>query len=301
MRKLKLILSTSIAAAFALSCSTSGDGSGGGGNITEAYTLEEITDSQFTYKEAEYYYCAEGGVLETEDDTYSNIMKYSIDNKILTVGDVYYWPYDTLNFKGTSDALIGTWTRTKNKAASCELETSGRYVGDEEYFYWDCKYGWNITKAVFTDKTVKFTVDYCATDEIVDGTVWPQGEAGWKMRVVSCDTYEVYKNSTKVTIKETAMDTRFSYNGNTCSMSWAAPSKSKRESACKEAWDKHKDDEYWDDYYYDILRSNRYDFWDCLEKKMPAGFFTDDDGDSDDYEKNLPIMKAKKLDWFKKY
>jgi len=304
MNKLKFILAASLAAALTLSCSSGDDegGGGGGGSTTETFTLKNVKDDQFTYVEAwEDDDCTEGGVLKIEKDTYENTVNYSIKNNIMTWDR---WS-DTLNFKGTSNELIGTWTRAKNRNASCELHKrtycpDGEYYDDmlndyvcknnntQEYQRYSCKEDWNLTEAVFTQTTVKITYEYCVTDRMADWEPWREGEPGWKSKPISCDTYEVSKGSEKVTIKQNRNGIEVSSKGETCKRS--KPSESQMRAACQKAWNEHKDEEYWDEYYYEILYSA---FEDCLLKSMPKGFYVVDD--DDDYGKVAakPVAKAK--------
>jgi len=313
MNKLKIILTASIAAVLTLtlSCSNGGDeeSSGNSGPNTKVYTLKNKTATQFTYVEVYTdYECREGGVLKTEEDTDEETINYSIKNNIMTWQN--RWSHsddDTLHLKGTSNELTGTWTRTKNKAASCKLQTES-YCNDwdydddvcvsyEEEIYYSCKEDYDITEAVFTDKTVKITRDVCGTDYMQVGEDWRGGDAGWKRRPINCDTYEVYKGSEKVTVKENRNSIEVSYNGKSCKMS--EYSKSQRESACKEAWKKHQGEDDWDDYYYDILRETRKSFYDCLQNSMPKGFYNDDDDEDNGSEEvvakpaSAKIFKAK--------
>jgi len=297
MNNLKFILTASIVAALTLSCSDEIDSSGGGSN-TEFYTLKSKTADQFTYVEVyQDEDCEDGGILKIEEDTDEYTINYSIKNNIMTWEDEY--AEDSLNFKGTSNELIGTWTRTKNKNASCEEKSYKDCVEYdyetyqckkyEEEKYFSCKQGWNITKAVFTERNVSITTDYCTTDRMIEGQAWSGGDDGWRMRSISCDTYEIYKGTDKVTVKENRNNVEVSYKGKTCKMS--EPTKAQKEAACKEAWNKyHQTEEYWDDYYYDILRKG---FYDCLKKDMPKGFWVDDDDNSQEkvMQKFMPLSQ----------
>jgi len=308
MNKLKTILAASLAATLTLSCSSGGDDSSGGGSglITETFTLNDVKDDQFTYvEEYEYEDCTEGGVLKTEKDTYENTVNYSIKNNIMTWKE--RWSDDTLNFKGTSNNLIGTWTRTKNRNVSCELRKRQYCPDGEEYNHeldeyvcknnntleysrYSCKEGWDFTEAVFTQTTVKITRDYCVTDRMApDGEPWWRGDNGWKLRPINCDTYEVYKGTEKVTIKAGRNSTELSSKGKICKMS--EPSKSQKEAACREAWNKYQNERYWDEYYEDILYKG---FYDCLKNSMPKGFWVDEeDENSSGKVAAKPAAKAK--------
>jgi len=304
MNKLKFILTASIAAVLALSCSDGGDegSSGGSTPITESFTLKNVTADQFTYEEVDVYdSCEEGGVLETRKDSWENTVNYSIKNNIMTWSNRR--AEDTINFKGTSSELIGTWTRTKDKNASCGPRTE-IYCTDgghwdyeidewvceryEEETWNECKEDYDITKAVFTQTTVKITRDYCYTDRMTEGEPWWRGDNGWKTRPVNCNAYEVYKGSEIVTIKEDRNSAEASSKGKKCK---SEASKKQKENACKEAWDKyHLTENYWDDYYWGILYK---DFYDCLANSMPKGFWVDKDEDSYGKAAGKPLAKAK--------
>jgi len=292
MYKLKITLAAAtLAATLTLSCgggneddNPGGGGSGGGTAITETYKLKSITDDKFTYIE-EYTddRCREGGILEIENRTWDNTVNYSIANNILTIG--YEYSRDTLNFKGTSNELIGTWTRTRNKAASCELRTY--YDGDG----YECKEDYDLVKAVFTATTVKITHDYCPTDDITE----KPNKNGWKNKVTNCLTYEISKDLDKITVKLIMTDSErgmeVSYKGKSCKRKWTEPSESQRKSACEKAWKEHKDDPYWEDYYDDIL----YDyskFEECIKKLLPEELVGGDDGDGENT--NSPSKLAAK-------
>jgi hypothetical protein len=254
------------------SSNSNGGDESGGFVSTEVYTLVNKTADQFTYMEVyEDEYC-EGGVLKNEKDSSSNIINYSINNKIMTWKGRWH---DTLNFKGTSNEFIGTWTRTKNKAASCGI--------DEEYDDYYCKRGYDIIKAVFTETNVSITRDICYTDQLEDVE---EEINGWKTKV-DCNTVEIYKGTDKATMKITNNEEiSYSYKGESCTIE-----KSKKEAACKKAWDKyHLTDDYLED-YYDILYK---DFDDCLKRILPAELMEEMEND-DDYGKVAakPLAKAK--------
>ncbi|MDR2594043.1 MAG: hypothetical protein LBC87_04655 [Fibromonadaceae bacterium] len=238
------------------SISNSGDGSGSF-IITRIYDLLNKTDKKFTYliKSVEEY-CADGGVFKSEEDNWDHIINYSINNKTMTWKSEYsHSDQDTINFKGTSNELIGTWTRTKNKAISCKI--------NDDDDWWDCKHDWDVTKVVFTEANVEITYDICYTDEeIIDGK--DEGY-GWKWRIIDCNNAEVYKGTEKIAMKVTINDLTYSYNGNSCTTTFE-PSESEKEAACREAWNEHQNEEYWSDYYYDILDK---DFYDCMKRLVP--------------------------------
>jgi len=260
MNKLKIILAASIAAAaLTLSCS---DDSGGGGpsggpvSKTETYTLED-NGTNFTFEEVyKRESCEEGGVLQTEDHKHTNTVPYTIKDNILTCVSGNS-DDDTLQFKGNSTTLIGTWTRTKDKAKSCKIDEEYK----DEYY---CKNGWNITKAVITSTSIAFTTDYCWTDENVDGYV---DSEGWKTKVIDCNTIEYSKGSDKVTYRRTETSRQTTYNGKTCT--WNEPSKATKEAACRKAATEHPNTSYLDNYYDDII-------WEAYDKcerdlKLPWG------------------------------
>ncbi|GBU26220.1 hypothetical protein R83H12_02914 [Fibrobacteria bacterium R8-3-H12] len=296
----KIILMAAIAAALTLSCNlpkdeeddgeTNGgvDGSSGsnnkgsssskGGGTTETHDLVDLDDDYFSYLvKGTNDQCEEGGVLESIEWSYENTVYYSIDNNILTLKDNYS-DEDTLLFKGTSNDLIGTWTRTKDKAASCKEKTqrwcreydyeTNQCLDYEEETYYSCKENYDITKAVIAETTVQVTRDECRTDEIVNGSSFEGTD--WKEKAIDCNTVEIYKGSEKITWRETRTSEEISYKGKSCKYS---PSKSQKEAACREAWNKyHQTEEYWEDYYWDILYE---DYSDCLKRILPAEFFDD--------------------------
>jgi len=278
MNKLKLILAASIAAtALTLSCSDDGGGDSGGGTgpVTETYTLKNKTNEQFTYivvyKDND---CREGGILSDYIDE-KNI-KYSIDNKILTWGSAWSYDGDTIQFKGTTDELIGTWTRTK---APCDLHTYGNYS------YRECKEDYDITKAVFAEKTVEITRDECPTDELTDGGNF---EGDWKTNIKDCNTIELSKGSEKITWRRTRTSEEIGYKGKSCK--YSEPPKAQKEAACKKAWNEKTSDYYWQDAYDEILEA---DYNKCLATlNLPPELMGDDD--YDDYVKAAkPLVKAR--------
>jgi hypothetical protein len=285
MNKFKTILTAGLAAALlTLSCApaededvddnnssnnggSSGSNSGSGG---ETYNLIEQEDEFFSYfVPYEYDYCEEGGVLKTVKDSSERTQYYSIDNKVMTWGDEYDYMYgDTLIFKGSSNELKGTWTRTRNKDASCHYEAGGYEPGMV------CKYDYDITKAVFTDSKVTITRDECITDRYIEED---RGN-GWQDRVVNCSTVEIYKGSDKVTLKITKTTNEMSYNGKPpCKLT--DPTKAQKQTACKNAWDEYKDnDEYGYQYgYYTNLEALEEPYYECLVDMLPEDLL--DDGD----------------------
>jgi len=309
MNKFKFILMASIAAILTLSCSfldddskdnssnssgnksssskdrpnggdssDSNNGSNSSGGTTETYTLEKHEDLiYFRYKGGvSYESCEAGGDLV--EYPYERLVFYSIDNNILN----WTWTFsydddlivgDTLNFKGTSNNLTGTWTRTKNKNASCELN-------DEfDFPFIDCKEGYDITKAVFTNDKVTITRDECRTDDAVNGAV---DYRGWKTKVVNCNTIEYSKGSNKVTKKFTKNGEEMSYNG---SEPCKQPDKPTKQAACAAAYAKYVaeggDVDEWDSYYYYQNIGDPY--YSCLENTLPDDWWGYDEGGYCDY------------------
>jgi len=301
MNKFKTILTASLAAALlTLSCappaddegdidgdggSSSGGGGGKGNSTTGTYTLIDQDDEYFSYLEP-YESCEAGGTLS--ESSYGISIDYSINNKIMTWGDEYDIEYgDTLIFKGSSNELIGgTWTRTKNKTASCNRTRKycidGEWDDDYEnytcyeydnYISLGCKENYDITKAVFTDSKVTITRDICESEQL-DGQAWPMGNEGWKVKATNCNNLEVSKGKEKVTIKNNGNNTEVSSGGKTCKIS--EPTTTQKRAACKRSWDEYQDT----DYYEDLLDELNESFYDCLREKMPEGFWVDN-GDYD--------------------
>ncbi|MDR0515591.1 MAG: hypothetical protein LBH25_00930 [Fibromonadaceae bacterium] len=254
-----------------ISCST-GSGSNGSREYTEKFIIIESDDYSFAYADTgTANKCKEGGILEKEISGISVYeADYSISNNTLA------WEprkigRDTLNFKGTSSSLTGTWTRTKN--ASCKSS------GDDDYNE-HC----SITKAVFTEKTLTLTHSVCPTDILTNGSE----EKGWKLKVVDCNAIELSKGSDKVTGKTFKTKYGFSgemvYKGKTCKFNGriAQPSYADREKACKDAWNKVQRYEEWDNndlkwLYDESLKHNSdmasYDnYVKCLCETLPKDF-----------------------------
>jgi len=261
--------------------SSSSIGNGSNGKlVTETYDLMDMDEEQFTYKEVYTEdRCRQGGTLVTESEEYFNTINYSIANKIMTCF-MGYEDTDTLRFKGTSNALIGTWTRTKNKATSCGYE----------YEWYSCKEGYDITKAVFTQTTVAITRDECPTDREEEWT----DEYGWKSRIIDCNKMEISKGSDKITVIETRTSSEVSYKGKTCKYDELSFTPAQKQAACREAWSDYQNEVYWEDHYYDILEKD----WElCLRDVLPEELFRYDDDDY--YESSLgkvaakPVAKAK--------
>jgi len=313
MNKLKIILAASLAVTLTLSCSngteeSSGSGSSGGA-YAQVYTLKEVTPDQFTYvDESEYAYCGENGAWKTDKDSYEKTINYSITNNIMTWKEEY--GEDTLNFKGTSNELIGTWTRKKDRNASCELRTKKYCRGDEHYdpesddyvcennnyeeeSDYSCKDNWRLTEVVFTATTVKITGNYCVTDRMIEQTA----PNGWKQKPINCDTYEMSKGSDKVTVKENRKTSTYevSYKGKSCKRS--EPSDSKKAAACKKAYDEHPDDQDWREYYYQSLEK---EFDDCMKRILPAELLKEDEEDASGKIAAKSVAKAEFMPLLKK-
>ncbi|MCL1955979.1 MAG: hypothetical protein FWF63_01530 [Fibromonadales bacterium] len=308
MNKLKFILTAGIAATLTISCSTvddilngdssssskvstttpssssgrnnssssSGGSSPSGGGTTETFTLVEREDLYFKYKGGNAYESCEGGNII--EHPYEKLVFYSIKNNVLD----WTWTYDgyegleigdTLNLKGTSNNLTGTWTRTKNKDASCELNT------EFDSPFYSCKEGYDITKAVFNATNVVITRDECLTVSWVNGSVDYQG---WKTKVVDCNTLEFSKGSDKITRKLTKTGEEMIYNGSSCKD--IQPNKSQKELACATAWAQYsraiaegEDDSSLDYYYYNNISNDEY--YPCLRELLPEDWWGDEGGD----------------------
>ncbi|MDR2731852.1 MAG: hypothetical protein LBB36_01375 [Fibromonadaceae bacterium] len=234
--------------------------------------------------------CMEGGVTVNWRAYFPGEMSYSIDNNILVLQDDWWsWPNDTLNFTGTSDNLIGTWTRTKNA-------------------------GYEIVKAEFTEDTLKFTYDYCITDREVD-EAWEWN--GWKNRIINCNSFEMYKGTEKIIARAmpsnsgtlSPISVNYIYNGKSCIGNQDYDDiQYQYQKACEAAWgviqEKGLEENYWgilDNIYRDFLNK---DFYDCLKNKdFPLEAFDFDD----DYEesgalmkKSVPVSKKRNLFGFPK-
>jgi len=240
--------SSNISSSSQKTSSSSNENPSEGYSETETYNVE-YDENNFKYTEViKQDYCGEGGILETDDNSYENYINYSIEDSIM----VWEQPdYSTLDFKGTLDDIMGTWTRTIDKATSCDY--------DEEYdYYYYCNDGWNITKAVFTNETVSITRNICLTKDQYhyNGEEW-WAASDWTIKVVDCNTLEISDGSNKLTHKITKTGEEYSYKGSTCK--YNEPSKTKKEAACKEAWNSDED-------YEDILRK---DYYSCLKGLLP--------------------------------
>ena len=217
-----------LAMVFTLSCSgddgNEGDSSSSvGGNrkgsreITEVYALKAITDNSFTFTYIDTIsgtdYCGAFGVLKRKADVHDETINYSISNNILVWQGDYA---DSLHFIGTSNNLIGAWTR--------EVKKYGQFQ--------------NIAKAEFMENELRITYDYCASDRMLLRYGEDRGN-GWKIRNVNCETYEMYKGNEVITVKETSRldvisSLSITYKGKTCK----TPTISQHEQACSDAWNR---------------------------------------------------------------
>jgi hypothetical protein len=312
-----------IALAFTFNACDSGGGGGGvGGDGTggkssnsgnpgtpDSYTLVSYNSNSFTYNwDSESYRCIDlnGGTLEKETYDFTEAMGYSMyysnGNYILVLGRCNSWSSgmngimnctgfsdtDTIHFKGTSSNLIGTWTRTKDKAASCKMKTE-RYCKDydsdkceckeyKEESWMDCKEYWDYTKLVFTQNTVAITRDYCRTDGMIDEEV---RDNGWRYKITGCDTYEMSKGTEKVTVrinKGTNWESwEGTYKGKTCKLT--ETSVSQRAKACSDAWKTGVSGSELEEAYYDLLDKERFK---CLvDNNFPEESYKGG-GDADD-------------------
>jgi len=320
MNKLKFILTASIAAILTLSCgmledskddkssdssgdkvSSSSKGNGGGSSsgsttgITKTYDLVDKTSDQFTYEE-KYDICTEG---KFKPDSSEYTFNYSIKNNVLSA--YTYSEEDTLNFKGTSNKLVGTWTRTKS---SCEkvvydtycseynydacidlehicseydefddcIDYGSYYCYDEEFYYDDSnclkhdEVSYNHCKDGYDiTKAVVTEENISITRNACPNDVYVNGNDirnGWKIKVVDCNTYEISKGSDKITVKQDGEAETYTYKSKSCK--YDAPSKDEKAAACASAWDRYQDEDYmW------ILRQ---DFNDCLNDLLPEDY-----------------------------
>ena len=283
MNKLKFILTVSIAAALTLSCqlpkdeneddgdnngevkdsssskkgsSSSGGGTTGGGT-TETYTLFDNggEGEYFSYLIPDYYESCEEGVYKNEP--WGKNQYYSIDNKTMTWGDE--WDIEngySLLFQGTSNNLIGTWTRKRDKNASCEMSEY------EDYMY--CKQDYDIIKAVFTATTVAITREECPTDRVIDGMPYVND---WNLKVVNCNTVEISDGSKdKITRTTNAGGEKITYKGKSCE--WKAPTKTQKQTFCRKAME--EDDA---SLSYMIEREIMWPYYICQQGILPEEFY----------------------------
>jgi len=249
------------------SCFSSEDDGGESTSVTETYRITNINDNYITFvEENAWYECTEDG-LEPHDYTYN--MNYSIENNVLTT-DIFD---SEIRFNGNSNAIIGTWTRNKNKQESCRdhySNYSGEYDG-----YW-CDDNYDIVKAVVTQTDLTITRDFCSTDEIKDGEV---NRGGWTMKVINCNSVEFLKENEKVQISidgygyGSTFKLTYKYKGKSCTLD-EKPSLSKRQSACNKAISEctsSSDYNCVEDKYGDALYG---DFEKCMsDNNFPDGLF----------------------------
>ncbi|MDR2594044.1 MAG: hypothetical protein LBC87_04660 [Fibromonadaceae bacterium] len=274
----KIILTAAIAAALTLSCAPAEDegeiddggnnkggnnSSGGGGNGSgTTYKLIESNidgdgDAYFIYEIPDGDEFCEEGVYSTQTSPY--LQFYSIDNKKMTWGLSSDY---SIQFNGTSNELIGTWTRTKSKS-DCEL------VEDGDYAFKYCRPNYDVTKAVITetttDTTIAITRQECPTDYLIDGS---SPVEGWKLKVKDCNTVEYTKGSDKITVtRSNDGGEKTTYKGKSCEL---VVSKAKKTAACKKAWEEEGDEAYMWILYRDYEK--------CLKDNLPEEFFDDDGG-----------------------
>ncbi|MCL1957612.1 MAG: hypothetical protein FWF63_09840 [Fibromonadales bacterium] len=294
MNKFKAILAaTSIAAVLTLSCTgeepededlssssgnelssggSSGSGSSTGGTPTgTTYALidrgiDSDEDAYFEYSIPDSdEYCEEGRYVT---EPMERRRYYSINNKTMIWGlESTFEDGDSLMFKGTSDTLIGTWTRTRNKAASCGLEYN-YYYGD---YYYKCKPDHDITKVVLTDSTVAITRDLCPTDILENGRTVV---TNWKINIVNCNTFEYSNGSAdKITLTVNAIEhidrgSKVTYKGKSCERQ--VPTKAQKQTFCRDAL--NEDYATLDEMIYNEITQP---FYNCLyfEDVMPKEFF----------------------------
>jgi hypothetical protein len=214
--------------------------------MTEIYALGHIDDSFFVYSETyEWYDCKEDGTIERRIHR-AEAVSYSISDNTLVWLD--YWQADMLHFSGTSNNLIGTWTRTKSIDS-------------------------DIVKAEFTDDTLKVIRNFCIADEIDED----DGINGWEAISIGCNTYEESKGTEKVTIKAMlsnngSLALSYTYNGKTCYWDQEfTPSRS--QAACTEAWNKAQAKGGEASYYYHNI-VNGSEVYACMrENEFPADFW----------------------------
>jgi hypothetical protein len=273
---------------FTLSCSDGNDGGGGsssGETFTESFAIKEITDDSFTYVEYEDWECMSDGKLEKDEKTRD--ATYSINNGVLTL-KWSKWSDTEYDFNGKSSELIGTWTRNKDKKAHCQKDEDG---------YIECDYGYDVTKAVFTQNSVSITRDFCWTDEVNNGHV---NSRGWTEKVIDCSTAELRKGNevVKYNIKGSGNSEKWTltYKGKSCEASWSEPSKSSMEEACEEAVKMAEEEggSHWN-YYEEILYgASEMNFIKCLkDNNFPMELFGGSSGEGNDGYEGAAMLKKK--------
>lgn len=263
MNKFNLLaISLLVIMAFTFSCSNGDDNDDNGGNnnntvinnvITKTYNLEKGQGYFEYYNKYEDWSCAKGGILYKDSTREGDEIDYSIDNNIM-IWENYG---DTIQFSGNSNELSGTWTRTRNSEAPCEMKND-EYDGP----YYDCKAYWQVTKLEFTETTVTITNDYCLAEEMVGIFTLPNAET----KIIDCNNIEVSKGSEKFTVKiiPTSEDIVFTYiyKDKSCSFNEKL-SKAEYESICKKYWDKYGEYGY-NGYWYEYDFKNE-DIRECAE------------------------------------
>jgi len=258
MNKFKFIIAISIALALTLSCAPADDDANTkpSGDV-EIYKLIKVTDEYFTYiKDIKDYSCEEGVLKETEENSHQYTVNYSIKNKTLSWiswGDES--DDEPFSFKSTSNELIGTWTKEKgNKDDYCWPSGYGVF----------CLEGYDITKAVFTDKTVAITRKYCPTDSYYISPYL--AEYGVDVKIVDCNSVELTKGTEKIIHTMTKSGDTYKYKNISCTYEYNLPL-SKKQAACQEAYANDKD--------YDSVLHKEY--YEC-NKSIPDFYSDDDEG-----------------------
>jgi hypothetical protein len=184
------------------------------------YGIENVTESSFIT------------VDESCFSTSTEIINYSINNKILSLGGI--------EFNGNSASLIGTWTREAFSAV-CE---------ENDY---DCNDYNRISKAVFTQNSLTYTscTGRIGEYEVNDGEV---------MKIIDCGTSEHTKGTETGIAKYSGTEIILTYNGKTCKLPMQY-SVSEIRRACTEAYAKAEAEENNDRhtievYYSEILNKD---------------------------------------------
>jgi hypothetical protein len=203
--------------------SVGGSTPGGGKIVTEVYAIKEIRPD-FIIVEYPDYECTEEGLKERASSWLMRGFYYSVNNNVLTFGR----SGSNVKFNGTSNDIIGTWTRSKNKAAHCK-DYYDEY--DDEYDY-ECEDGYDITKFVVTAQTVTATRDMCPTDIFKNG----ENKDGYTIRVTNCFTATISNgvNTLKMEFDLNKMSQKVTYNGKSCETK-LRPTEAERRTACNKA------------------------------------------------------------------
>jgi len=246
------------------SSSSGGGDSPSGGGTTETYTLDDYGidddgDYYFRYLEP-YEYCSGKSLVS---DTWGTYRYYSINNKTMIWGlEGSYKDGDSLQFKGSSDDLMGAWTR---KRSSCKQQ-----INDEGRTYMYCKRDYDVTNAVFTNTTVAITREECPTDFEVDGG-YPYD--GWRLSVVGCNIIEMSKGLDKMTLYVSNAKAGVKWTsskGGECE--WKAPTTAQKQALCQKADENNSLD-------YIIENEIKGQYYSCLRTILPGEFF----GNGGDY------------------